>query len=315
MQENPQSEYEEAFVDVAGARVYYLHAGSGRPMLLIHGLVGSSRNWRNNIDALARHASVYAIDLVNMGKSQRVVGLDPGLRAAADRITAVMDALDLAETDIVAHSHGGAVALMLAALHPRRVRSLILFAPANPYCHSGDPMVRTYSTPWGGFLARLLPYFPSPIQRIALGEIFGGSDRVVDRCLHEIVDGLRNPDTLRHVLCIVRCWFSERAKLKAALGLVGRIPTLLVWGDRDCTVSLSSAFKLNRKLRGSELIVLPGGGHAVFEDTPEQVNRIVLEWLGRPSLSAPSRRHKAQAACVTSRSTGAAALRDLSPGT
>jgi pimeloyl-ACP methyl ester carboxylesterase len=315
MHDTPQSEYEEAFVDVAGARVYYLHAGSGRPMLLIHGLIGSSRNWRNNIDALAQHASVYAIDLVNMGKSQRVVGLDPGLRAAADRIIAVMNALDLAETDIVAHSHGGAVALMLAALHPRRVRNLILFAPANPYCHSGDPVVRTYSTAWGGLLARVLPYFPPPVQRIALGKMFGGPDRVVDRCLHEIVDGLRNPDTLRHVLCIVRCWFSERAKLKAALGLVKRIPTLLVWGDRDYTVSLSSALKLNRKLRGSKLIVLPGGGHAVFEETPEQANRIVLEWLSRRSLPAPRRRRIRSGASVVRKRAGAAAIGDLSPGT
>jgi 4,5:9,10-diseco-3-hydroxy-5,9,17-trioxoandrosta-1(10),2-diene-4-oate hydrolase len=294
MQEAPQSGYEEAFVDVAGARYYYLHVGSGRPMLLIHGLLGSSRNWRNNIDALAQHAAVYAIDLVNMGKSQRVGGLDPGLRATARRIIAVMDALELPEVDLVAHSYGGAVALMVAELHPRRVRRLILFAPANPYSRSGDQIVRTYSTTWGEFLARLLPYFPAPLQRIALGELYGGPGRVVDRCLHEIVDVLRNPVTLRHVLCIVRCWFPERAKLKAALRRVKRIPTLLVWGDRDYTVSLSSAVKLNRKLRGSELIVLPGGGHAVFEETPEQANRIVLEWLERHPLSAPRRRDMVQ---------------------
>jgi pimeloyl-ACP methyl ester carboxylesterase len=174
--ETPQPGYEEAFVDVVGARVYYLHAGSGRPMLLVHGLVGSSANWRNNIDALAQHSTVYAIDLVNMGKSQRVKGLDAGLRPTANRIVAIMDALDLAEADIVAHSHGGAVALMLAALHPRRVGRLILFAPANPYCRSSDFMARICSTPWGGFLALMLPYLPVSIQRIALGEIYGGPD-------------------------------------------------------------------------------------------------------------------------------------------
>src|SRR5579863_493650 len=83
-QETPEPRYQEAFVDVVGARVYYLHAGCGKPMLLIHGLVGSSANWCNNIDALAQHASVYAIDLVNMGKSQRVGGLDVGLTATAN---------------------------------------------------------------------------------------------------------------------------------------------------------------------------------------------------------------------------------------
>jgi len=312
MEGAPQSGYKEAFVDIAGARVYYLHAGSGEPMLLIHGLVGSSRNWRNNIDALAQHASVYAIDLVNMGKSQRVGGLDPGLRATANRIIAVMNALELAETDIVAHSHGGAIALMLAALHPRRVRRLILFAPANPYCSCGDPIVRTYSTPWGGFLASLLPYFPTPIQRNVLGPIYGGTERVVDSCLQEVVDGLRNRDTLRHVLSIVRCWFSERAKLKAVLTRLRRIPMLLVWGDLDCTVSVSSAVKLNRKLKSSELIILEGCGHAVFEETPERANRVVVEWLGRHPLS-PRRRDMPQTISFARRTRPTAAMKRLSP--
>ncbi len=295
-EETPEPRYEEAFVDVVGARVYYLHAGSGKPMLLIHGLVGSSANWRNNIGALAQHASVYAIDLVNMGKSQRVGGVDAGLAATANRIVAVMDALNLAKVDIVAHSHGGAVALMLAALYPRRVRRLILFAPANPYSRSSDVMVRIYSTAWGGILASMLPYLPVPIQRIALGQMYGGTDRVPDRCLQEIIDGLRSPVTLRHVLCVIRCWCAEMAALEAAIRCIKQIPTLLVWGDCDCTVSLSSAIHLNRKLRGSELIVLPGGGHSVFEETPEESNRIMLEWLGRHSLSTPSRRNLPHAA-------------------
>jgi len=315
MQETSQPGYEEAFVDVFGARVYYLHAGSGRPMLLIHGLVGSSANWRNNIDALAQHASVYAIDLVNMGKSQRVGGLDAGLRATANRIVAIMDALDLAEADIVAHSHGGAVALMLAALHPRRVRRLILFAPANPYCRSNDPIVRIYSTPWGGYLLCTLPYLPALIQRIALGAIYGGPDRVVDRSLREIADGLRSPDTLRHVLCTIRCWFAERAKLRTALRRVKRIPMLLVWGDRDCTVSPKSAVKLHHKLHGSELIVVPGVGHSVFEEKPEESNRIMVEWLGRHPLSTPHQRDLRRPASVAKKTKGTAAMRRLSPET
>lgn len=314
MRDASQPGYEEAFVDVADARVYYLHAGSGRPMLLIHGLIGSSANWRNNIDALAEQASVYAIDLVNMGKSQRVGGLDAGLKATANRVIAIMDALNLAEADIVAHSHGGAVALMLAARHPKRVRRLVLFAPANPYCRTGDLIVRSYCTPWGRLFACMLPYLPSQIQRFALGEVYGGPDRVGDSCLQEIVAGLRSPITLRHVLSTVPCWFADRDQLKAALRRIKRIPTLLVWGDRDCTVTVDSAVKLKRKLRRSELIVLPGCGHAVFEEQPEEANRIVLEWLARTSSSA--QRVSAPRVVRGARNpVGASASRRLSPGT
>jgi pimeloyl-ACP methyl ester carboxylesterase len=286
-QESTQSEYEEAFVDVAGVRLHYLHAGTGTPMFLIHGLVGSCADWHNNIDALAQNASVYAIDLLNMGKSQLVEGLDVSLRATANRVVAAMDSLGLAKADIVGHSYGGAIALMLAALHPRRVRRLILFAPANPYSRSSDLIVRIYSTACGRFIARMLPYFPASLQRIALGQRrYSGPKRIVDSCMQQIVDGLRCPGTLRHVLSIVHCWFAEMSRLEAVLRRVARIPTLLVWGDRDCTVSLASGIRLNHKLRASELIVLPGA-HSVFKESPEESNRVMLEWLGRHPLPAP----------------------------
>lgn len=288
---------EEGFVTVSGVRIHYLHAGDGPPMLLIHGLVGSSANWANNIGPLSQHASVYAIDLINMGKSQRIAGLDPSLRGTANRIAALMDALHLPAADIVAHSHGGAVALMLAALHPSRVRRLILFAPANPYSRASELMVRIYSSPVGLAIGRLLPYLPTPLQRLALGEFYGGPARVADACLRDIVERLRSPITLRHVLRILHCWFAEMAKLRTALRRVKRVPTLLVWGDADHTVGLTSAARLRRKLRASELIVVPGGGHSLFEDLPEVANGIVLGWLARHPI--PTRRHHARGARKT----------------
>src|SRR5438128_11222407 len=99
---------EEAFVVVDGAKIHYQRAGPGRPLLLLHGLVGSAKNWRRNISFLSRDSSVYAVDLFNMGKSERVPGLDAGLDATADRLAAYMDAVGLDEADIAGHSHGGA---------------------------------------------------------------------------------------------------------------------------------------------------------------------------------------------------------------
>jgi pimeloyl-ACP methyl ester carboxylesterase len=305
-QESSQPEIAEAFVDVASARLHYLHAGTGPPMLLIHGLVGSSRNWLNNINALAGCASVYALDLLNIGKSQRIDGLDARLKPIAKRLVAMMDALGLATVDIVAHSHGGAVALMLAAMHPQRVRRLILFAPANPYSKSRDYLVRLYASPLGAFAVRMLPYLPAPVQRLMLGKMYGGPHRVIDKCLQEYNEVLRDSSTAHHVLSILRCWFAERTRLRRALGRVAQIPTLLVWGDGDCTMSLSSGIRLHRRLRASELVVVPDRGHSVFEEAPEEANRIMLDWLGRhplpatlpaplPAASTPRRRKRAKA--------------------
>ena len=92
------------------------------------------------------------------------------------------------------------------------------------------------------------------------------------------------------------------------------VPTLLVWGDRDCTVSLASAIKLNHKLPASELVVLAGGGHSVFEEAPEESTRIMLDWLGRHSLSYPHLRDLSCGPAVARAARGTAGMRRLSPG-
>jgi 4,5:9,10-diseco-3-hydroxy-5,9,17-trioxoandrosta-1(10),2-diene-4-oate hydrolase len=306
---------EERFVDVLGARMHYLHAGSGRPMLLIHGLVGSSANWRRNIGPLAQRASVYAIDQVNMGKSQRVAGLDPSFEATADRIAAMMTALGIEEADIAGHSHGGAIALMLAARHPGRVRSLILFAPANPFSDLSDLLVRVYTTPLGGMAASIAPYFPEPLHRFALGRMYGDPSRITDCSLPGYIDGLRVRGTVPHILAIVRLWFADMAKLKAALPRVSAVPTQLIWGDRDRAVSLVSGEMLNRELGESEMTVVPGGGHVLFEEMPEESNRIMLAWLSRdlahtllPTKPAPRARKSSRPAAAASSARSAAGM-------
>ena len=173
---------EEAYALVDGARVHYQRAGTGRPLLLLHGLVGSVKNWRQNISFLSRDSSVYAIDLCNMGESERVPGLNAGLEATADRLAAYMDAVGLEEADIAGDSHGGAVAMMFAARHPNRVRRLILFAPANPYCDLGNQLIRFYQSRFGTWFARQIPSLPRRLKSTALSRMYGDPSRVTPGC-------------------------------------------------------------------------------------------------------------------------------------
>lgn len=286
---------EESFVTVDDVRVHFERAGRGRPLLLLHGLVGSARNWRQNIDFLGRHSTVYALDLCNMGESDRIPGLDAGLAATADRIAATMDALGLSEADVAGHSHGGAVAMMLAARHPGRVRSLILFAPANPFCDLGRPLIRFYQTRVGTLFARMVPGLPRRLKATALSRMYGDPRRVREGTLDGYILGLRVPGTVDHVLEIIRSWTSDMAQLKGLLSRVANKPTLLIWGDRDRAVGLSSAQQLQHMLTQSRLIVLPGVGHIPFEEMPEACNQAMSEWLSG-SRSAKQSPRKIEAA-------------------
>jgi 4,5:9,10-diseco-3-hydroxy-5,9,17-trioxoandrosta-1(10),2-diene-4-oate hydrolase len=276
------AEIEEGYVLVDGVKVHYHRAGAGRPLLLLHGLVGSAKNWRRNISFLSRDSSVYAVDLFNMGESERVPGLDAGLAATADRLVAYMDALGIAEADIAAHSHGGAVAMMLAARHPERVRSLILFAPANPFCDLGHQLIRFYQTRFGIWFARRIPFLPRMLKATALSRMYGDPSRVSEGALEGYIEGLHVPGTMDHVMQIVQRWFVDMGLLRTALVELATKPTLLIWGDRDRAVGLPSGRELQRMLTQSKLMVLPGVGHIAFEEMPEICNQAMREWLSRP---------------------------------
>lgn len=266
-------------------KVHYQRAGNGRPLLLLHGLVGSAKNWRQNISFLSRHSTVYAVDLFNMGQSQRIPGLDAGLEATADRLAAYMDAVGLDEADIAGHSHGGAVAMMFAARHPDRVRRLILFAPANPFCDLGNQLIRFYQTRIGVRFARMIPFLPRMLKATALSRMYGDPSRVSIDALDGYTQGLHIPGTVDHVLQIVQRWFDDMGLLRSALTGLAAKPTLLIWGDRDRAVGLNSARELQRMLPQSSLLVLPGVGHIPFEEMPDACNQAMRDWLLNPSAT------------------------------
>jgi pimeloyl-ACP methyl ester carboxylesterase len=109
--------------------------------------------------------------------------------------------------------------------------------------------------------------------------MYGDPARIGEGCVRDYMNGLRVRGTIPHILEIVRVWSKDLAKLQAALPRIADIPTLLVWGDRDRAVSVASGERLRKECRAVELVVVPGGGHVVFEEMPEESNRILLQWL------------------------------------
>jgi pimeloyl-ACP methyl ester carboxylesterase len=100
-------------------------------MLLLHGLLGSSRNWLSTGRDLAKHAHVCALDARNHGKSPHAPEMTYDAMVA-DTL-AWMDAQGLAKATIVGHSMGGKTAMLLACRHPARVERLVVvdIAPKN----------------------------------------------------------------------------------------------------------------------------------------------------------------------------------------
>ena len=112
-------------VTIHGHEVGFRRGGTGEPILLIHGLAGSSRTWDDVIPTLAEHHDVIAPDLLGHGESAKPVG-DYSLGAFASGLRDFLSVLDVPSVTIVGHSFGGGVAMQLAYQHPHLVDRLVL---------------------------------------------------------------------------------------------------------------------------------------------------------------------------------------------
>ena len=230
---------------------------------------------------MAEESTIYAVDALGIGESERVPGIDARLEAQADRMIEFMDESNIGAADFLATSHGGAVALTLAAKYPHRVRNLLLHAPANPFSHLGDPLINFYLSGLGTWFAHRIATLPASMQSLALGRMYGDPTQVQDGSLAKYIDSLRVPGTVDYVLSMLRTWFDDMAGLERALEHVRHIPALLLWGDRDRAVSLESAQNLRQCFDRVEFELLPGTGHLPYEECPEALARLVNSFLIR----------------------------------
>jgi 4,5:9,10-diseco-3-hydroxy-5,9,17-trioxoandrosta-1(10),2-diene-4-oate hydrolase len=268
----------EADIIVASHRVHYQRSGSGPAVVLIHGLLAHSFSWRFTIPALARHFTVYAPDVLGIGFSDRVAGLDCSMRASAKRMLDFLDGLGLREIDLVGTSHGGAMATIMAAEAGQRIRRLVLVAPVNPWSRFGWKRTAVLSTGLGRLLFRATYMRLDWLNRWALARLVADPSRIAPGTLEGYTEPLKIAGSADYLLEVVRCWHRDVPALEPIYEKI-RVPTLLVWGDRDPAVWPSSAAHLHRAIRGSELVVLPGVGHLPYEESPEEFNRVLLEFL------------------------------------
>lgn len=278
---SPNFKIEEKCAQIDGHGMHYLKAGEGPALVVLHGLLGAAACWVSSIEVLAGESTVYALDALCIGNSDRVPHLAADLASTAERVVKFMDAVGLRRADFLATSHGGAVALMLAALHPERVRSLTLHAPANPFSDIADPLIQFYRTRLGRWFAHQVPALPRALQNLALGRMYGDPSLIREGALENYVSSLGIPGTVEHVLRILHCWRADMKKLKQMLDRIPDIPTLLLWGTRDRAVSLDSGFVLAKVLGDAELVILPGAGHLPYEEDPLMFTRPINRFLRR----------------------------------
>lgn len=275
---------EDHWITLDGARMRYLRIGSGPPLLLLHGLLGYSFSWRYALPYLARQATVHAVDMLGVGFSDRPPGIDCCLRASAERLLRFFDAVNVESFDLLGTSHGGAVAMMAAALAPERVRRLILVAPVNPWSHHGKRMAAFLSNPIiAPLFLRIAPHLQF-MHGYLLRDLYGDSTRIRPGTLEGYSEPFALPGAFAHELGILRTWNADLRDLQSVLPKIADIPTLLIWGALDSAVDPASAKPLCSQFEDCRLIMLEGVGHLPYEEVPEEFNHAVSQFLAENKL-------------------------------
>lgn len=229
------------------------------------------------MEALSRRHTVYALDLPGHGENDAPSDLDCSMTAQAGRILSLLDRLQLEEVDIVGCSWGGAIAMLLAA-HSVKVRSMVLVAPVNPWSSLGSERIRFLKGRVGESLLRVVWPLSRPLYRIALARMYGDPRRLAAETVEGYRSQIMRPGRVNNILNTLNSWEKDLDALRAAIPKI-KVRSLLLWGTRDGAVDVRSAEPLKRALADCQLRVIEDAGHLPFEETPDEFNRLVLDFI------------------------------------
>ncbi|HWB72242.1 MAG TPA: alpha/beta fold hydrolase [Egibacteraceae bacterium] len=272
----------ERTVQVDGLATRYLAAGSGAPLLLLHGLAEDGSDWRAIMPALGRHRRVYAPDLPGLAGGVDPLG-DYSSTALARLVARFLDAVDVRRAAVVGNSLGGLVALRLALSEPARVSALGLVAPVG-LGPEVSPFLRAAALPGVGEGWTLWGTTPLGARQRAWSRallLFHDPRRVPPAWLRTQTRLARRPGFLEASLAALRAHVDLRGQKEVLAEQLGRLdaPTLVLWGQHDRVLPVTQGQQAVARLGDGALALIPACGHLPQVERPEQVAQRLADFL------------------------------------
>ncbi|GAC1321889.1 MAG: alpha/beta fold hydrolase [Thermoleophilaceae bacterium] len=311
--------FDEWQVELHSHRVIYRIAGSGPPIVLIHGMVNSSRHWERVALELASTYTVIAPDLIGHGDSATPRG-DYSLGAHAASIRDLLATIGIDSATIVGHSLGGGVALQFFYQFPQRTERLVLVSSGG-LGREVSPLLRTAALPGASLLLSLATH-PRVLAGLAgagarlrrRGSDSGVYVQAVERALRPLgAPGAREAflQTLRAVIDV----HGQRVSARDRLYLLDALPTMIVWGERDNTIPPQHGREAHRAIANSRFETLARAAHfphledapglaALIADFVETTEPAFIEDAAWGALISPRNPRTRRPRAVASRSAG-----------
>jgi pimeloyl-ACP methyl ester carboxylesterase len=277
------SDFAAGQIELHGHRAVYHIAGSGPPVVLIHGMLNSSRHWRSVALRLAERHTVIAPDLIGHGDSATPRG-DYSLGAHASSIRDLLAVLNIERATIVGHSLGGGVAMQFFYQFPQRTERLVLISSGG-LGHEVSPLLRTASLPGASLLAalatnpRLLTALHASAERLKMA---GWQPAVYLQAAVRALRPLERPGARKAFLHTLRSVIDvqgQRVGASDRLYMLAHMPTLIIWGERDNTIPLAHGLAAQKAAPSIRFERLPRAAHFPHLESPEELAEILLDFI------------------------------------
>jgi pimeloyl-ACP methyl ester carboxylesterase len=280
-------EFEAHEVHLHGHRAVYRTIGSGPNVVLIHGMINSSRHWEAVARKLAGSYRVIAPDLIGHGDAATPRG-DYSLGAHAAGIRDLLTTIGVERATIVGHSLGGGVAMQFFYQFPQRTERLVLISSGG-LGQDVSPLLRGAALPGSATLLRLAAQ-PRLVGAIAAagkrlrqrGNSTGVYMQAVARALAPLQEeGSRRAflQTLRAVIDV----HGQKVSASDRLYLLGEMPTLIVWGERDRTIPVEHGRDAERSIPNCRFETLPRAAHFPNLEDPEGLAAVLADFIATTS--------------------------------
>jgi pimeloyl-ACP methyl ester carboxylesterase len=269
------------FVPLEGMQVHVRDEGprsDSIPVVLLHGTSASLHTWDGWANALRGDHRVIRFDLPGFGLTGPSQSNDYSIEAYVRFTLHLLDTLGVRRFSVAGNSLGGEIAWHLAAAVPQRVSLLVLVDAAGyPLSSTSVPigfrMARTPSLSW--VMTRILP---RAIVRSSVRNVYGDPSRVTDALVDRYYDlALRTGNRASLPLRFAQSRPGADTSILREL----RLPTLVLWGERDRLISPDDAARYGRDISGSRVIVYSGLGHVPQEEDPKRTAADVRVFLSQ----------------------------------
>jgi pimeloyl-ACP methyl ester carboxylesterase len=264
--------------------LFYRKFGEGPPLIIVHGLYGSSDNWINIARQLSQQYATYLVDQRNHGQSPH--SAIHTYDAMRDDLIEFMDRLDLPKAILMGHSMGGKTVMHLAASNPDRVDSLVVLDMSPFTCEPGRHSSQ-YSLHTGIIAGMLKVDFSQVEKREDVEEQLAGSipsSRIRSFLMKNVV---RNKDGTYRWQLNIEAIADEMDSIFAGLELAGPeagkgitgYPVLFVRGEDSDYISDDCILEIKQVFPAAEFATIPGAGHWLHVEQPDLLVKTIRYFL------------------------------------